>query len=83
MHHVHIIYIHRVPQCMSPRRNCDSPTPSPASECVPSTGTKAGGGGHIRLPGEGVEEPQFQRREKMLGTLSTLWYPYKNHEMEQ
>ncbi len=29
------IYIYRVPQCMSPRLNWDSPTPSPPSECAP------------------------------------------------
>jgi hypothetical protein len=32
---------------MSPRRNWDSPTPSLASECAPTPGTK--GGGHTRL----------------------------------
>ncbi len=29
------IYIYRVPQCMSPRLNWDSPIPSPAGECAP------------------------------------------------
>ncbi len=44
---------HRVPQCMSLRRNWDPPTPSPGSEC--------GGGGAAHSPaGQGVEEPQFQ-----------------------
>ncbi len=37
-------YIYRVPQCMSPRRNWDSPTPSHASECAPPRGTKGGVG---------------------------------------
>ncbi len=43
------------------------PTSSPASECAPPPpGTK----------GEGVGESLFQRLEKKLGTLSTLWsYP--------
>jgi hypothetical protein len=27
-------YIYRAPQCMSHRRNWDSPNPSPASECA-------------------------------------------------
>jgi hypothetical protein len=27
-------YVPRVPQCLSPRPNWDSPTPSPASECA-------------------------------------------------
>ncbi len=55
---------------MSPRRNWDSPTPSPASECAPSPGTK-GGGAHPPS-GEGVGESQFRRLEKKLNTLSTL-----------
>ncbi len=37
-------YIYRVPLCMSPRRNWDSPIPSLASECAPPPGTKGGGG---------------------------------------
>ncbi len=32
-------HIYRVPQCMFPRRNRDSPTPSHASECAPPPGT--------------------------------------------
>jgi hypothetical protein len=47
-------YIYRVPQCMSPRRNWDSPTLSLASECVPPSGTK-GGGAHSPA-GEGLGE---------------------------
>jgi hypothetical protein len=39
-------YIKR-PQCMSPRRNWDSPTPSLASEYAPPPEQK--GGGHTRL----------------------------------
>ncbi len=35
-------YINRVPQCMSLRRNWDSPNPSLASECAPSPGTRRG-----------------------------------------
>ncbi len=35
-------YIYRV-QCMSPRRNWDSPTPYLASECTPPPGAKTGG----------------------------------------
>ncbi len=31
------IYIPRVPQCLSPRRNWGSANPSPASECVPTS----------------------------------------------
>ncbi len=58
-------YIYRVPQCMSPRRNWDSPTPSLASECAPSPGTKGGGGAHFPA-GEGFGESQFRRLEKSL-----------------
>ncbi len=36
-------YIPRVPQCMSPRLNSDSHTPSPASECAPPPEPKGGG----------------------------------------
>ncbi len=38
---------YRAPQCMSPRRNWDSPNPSPASERGIPPGAK--GGGHICL----------------------------------
>ncbi len=41
---------------MSPRRNLDSPTPSLASECAPSLGTK-GGGGQTRLRVRGLGSP--------------------------
>ncbi len=37
-------HLYRVPQCMSPRRNWDSPNPSLASECSSPPGTKRGGG---------------------------------------
>ncbi len=50
-----------------PRRNLDSPTPSPASECAPPPGT--GGGGHTRLR---VGSSQFRRPEKKPSALSTL-----------
>ncbi len=42
-HSTKYIYFYRVPQCMSPRRNWDSPTPSLTSECVPTPRTKGGG----------------------------------------
>ncbi len=43
-------YIHRAPQCMSPRRNWDSPNPSPASECaLPPPGPKGGGDKELYL----------------------------------
>ncbi len=43
-------------QCLSPRRNWDSPTPSLPSECAPPPGTK-GGGGHTRLRVRGWGSP--------------------------
>jgi hypothetical protein len=49
----HKVHIYRVQQCMSPRRNWDSPTPSLASECAPSPGTKGGGGGGPHAAGGG------------------------------
>jgi hypothetical protein len=61
----------RVPQCMSPRWNWDSPTPSLASECAPPPGTKGWGG--TLACGWGVGESQFQRLDKKLSTLPTLW----------
>jgi hypothetical protein len=63
-------YIQRVPQCMSPRRNWDSPIPSPASECAPPPGPKGGGRAHSPVA-KGVGESQF-RLEKKLSTLPTL-----------
>jgi hypothetical protein len=57
---------------MSPRRNWDSPTPSLASECAPPPEPKGGGVAHSRA-GEGLGESQFQRLEKKLSTLPTLW----------
>ncbi len=56
---------------MSPRRNLDSPNPSPASECAPPR-TKGWGGAHSPA-GEGVGEFQFRRLEKKLSTLATMW----------
>jgi hypothetical protein len=43
-HKIHIFLEYPVPQCLSPRLNWDSPTPSTASECVPPLGTKMGEG---------------------------------------
>ncbi len=55
---------------MSPRRNWDYPTPSPANECAALSEPK--GGGAQSPVGEGVGEFQFRQLEKKLGTLSTL-----------
>jgi hypothetical protein len=57
-------YIYRAPQCMSPRRNWDSPNPFAASECALPPGPK-GGGAHPPAP-KGVGEFQFRRWRKSL-----------------
>ncbi len=62
---------HRVPQCMSPSWNWDSPNPSLAIESAPPPEPK-GGGAHSPA-GEEVGESQFRRLEKKLSTLPTLW----------
>ncbi len=49
-------HLYRVPQCMPPRRNWDSPKPSLNSDCAPPPGTK-GGGGHTRLRVRGWGSP--------------------------
>ena len=63
-------YLYRVPQCMSPRRNWDSPTPFLAREWALPPVTK---GGEAYSPaGEGLGKSQFRRLEKRLSTLPTL-----------
>jgi hypothetical protein len=66
-------YIYRVPQCMSPRRNRDSPTPSLASECAPPPGPKRGG---TFACGWGIGGVPIPTTGKKLSTLSlpTLWF---------
>jgi hypothetical protein len=68
-------YIYRVPQCKSmfPRRNWDSPTPSPPSECVPPPRNQ-GGGAHTRLRVRRWRSPNSDDWRKKLRTLPTLWY---------
>ncbi len=56
---------------MSPRRNWDSPNPSPASECAPPPGLK-GGGGHTRLRLRGQGSPNsISTTENKLSALPT------------
>jgi hypothetical protein len=58
-------YIYRVPQCMSPRRYWDSPTPSLAIVCAPTPEPKGGGRGGILACGWGVGKvPIPTTREK-------------------
>jgi hypothetical protein len=59
------IYLEYHAQCMSPRRNWDSPTPSVAGECAPPPGTKAGWG-HTQTAGERLGESQFRRLKNSL-----------------
>ncbi len=66
-------YIYRAPQCMSPRRNWDSPTPLAAGECSLPPGPM--GGGTHPPAAKGVGETQFRRLEKKLSTLPTLCLP--------
>jgi hypothetical protein len=56
-----------------PRRNWDSPNPSPASECeIPPPPWTKGWGAHSHA-GEGLGESLLRRLEKKLSTLPTLW----------
>ncbi len=57
-------YLYRVPQCMSPRRNWDSPTPSLASECPPTPNQR--GGTHTRLRARGWGSPNSDDWRKSL-----------------
>jgi hypothetical protein len=63
-------YLYRVPQCMSPRGNWDSPTPSLASECAPPPRTK--GGRHTRLRVRGWGSSNSDDWRKSLA-LCLLW----------
>ncbi len=64
-------YIYRAPQCMSPRWNWDSPTPSAASECALPPGPK-GGGAHSPAA-KGVGGVPIPTTGETLSTLPTLW----------
>ncbi len=67
--HKGLIYIEYHSVCVC-RRNWDSPTPSPASECAPSPRTK--GWGHTRLRARGWGS-SISDDWKKLSTLPTLW----------
>ncbi len=57
----------RVPQCLSPRWNWDSPTPSPASKCAPPESRGGGGYLHTRLRVRGWGSPNTDDwRESLL-----------------
>jgi hypothetical protein len=56
----------------SSRRNWDSPTPSPAGECV-SAPLVRGGGTHS-LAGEGVGGSQFRRGDRQCGTTVCMYF---------
>jgi hypothetical protein len=57
---------------MSHRWNWDLPTPFPASKCAPHPRTKEGVA--HSLADEELGEPQFQRPEKKLSILCSLWW---------
>ncbi len=59
-------HIYRVPQCMSPRRNCDSPIPSLASECAPPPPPPNQRGGHTRPRVRGWRSPKSDDWKKSL-----------------
>ncbi len=77
--------VYRAPQCISPRRNWDSPNSPPASECALPTLPKVGGSHSPAAKGE--RESQFRRLEKSLalcllcagGMLCLLSYRYVVH----
>ena len=60
-----------ISQCMSPRRNWDSPNPSLASDCALSSPPDQGWGANSPAS-KWVVEPQFRRLEKRLSILPTL-----------
>ena len=63
---------HRVDRVLgffSSRPNWDSPTPSPAGECVPLTLGSVGGGGYALVCGRGLGESQFRRGDRHCCTL--------------
>jgi hypothetical protein len=59
------VLIKRAPQCISPRRNWDSPNPSSASECALPPGPK-GGTRHTRLRLNGWGSPNSNDWRKSL-----------------
>jgi hypothetical protein len=62
-------YLYRVPQCMSPRRNWDSPTPYLATASVPLPRNR--GGAHSPVA-EGSGESQYRRLETSLALYYLL-----------
>jgi hypothetical protein len=68
-------YIARVPQCLSPRWNWDTPTPSPASDRVPPS-PRTKGGTHSPA-GEGVGGSLFARHEKAQRSVYSVGFKLK------
>jgi hypothetical protein len=62
-------YIYRAPQCISSRRNWDSPNPSPASEYAPPD-QRVGGHTCLRLRGWGSPNSDDWRKSVALCLLS-------------
>jgi hypothetical protein len=65
------IYIGSVPQCMFPRRNRDSPTLSPASECdpPPTRNPREVGWAHSPVVRGGVRIPTTGEKPSTLSSL--------------
>jgi hypothetical protein len=70
----YVLYLERVPQCMYPCRNWDSPNPFIASECAPPPRT---GGGHTCL--RWVRGWGSPNSEKKLSTLPTRCVLFSTH----
>ncbi len=72
-----IVYIHRVPECLSLRRNRISLHPSSPGKRVrlPPWTQKGGGGGEYSLSGDGVVKPNRTTGRKAWHSVQyTLWY---------
>ncbi len=66
------VYLNRVQQCLSSRRNWDTPPLFLKPVCPPPPPPDPKGVTHSPAC-EGVGEPNFGRLKKKLNTLSTLW----------
>jgi hypothetical protein len=67
-------------QCMSPRRNWDSPNPSPARECAPTPGIK--GRRHTRLRVKGWGSPNSDDWRKSLALCLLCAHPYSSNRFQ-
>jgi len=68
-------YIYRAPQCMSPCRNWDSPTPLAAGECSLPPDQRVGGHTSLRLKGWGSPNSDDWRKSLALCLLCAIPTP--------